>query len=347
LDKRRIGLAGILLIGLLLTGCARSDGDLKRPVYVAGWLYLDDGLKTFYNNSNVFDEINPVWYNILAGGRITENANIAAKNNLVQMAKLNKVKVIPTIQNTYVGGGEAVRRIINNPLLRARHIQDLVNLVVRNINDYDGIDIDYEELAECDAPAFSAFIRELGMKLAVYDKLLSVCVYYKANHSKKYGQYWPELIQYVDTMKVMAYNYHYSSSVPGPICPTKWLRACLDYARLLPEAKEKIVIGLPLYGYDWVKNSCGKARAVMFKDIQRLMRRYGISPTKIGWDDGESYFNYWQSGKCHLVYFQDNVAIWERYKLVTQYLDAVKGVTFWQLGGEDPEIWSMAAKWEE
>jgi spore germination protein len=341
LGKKKISWLGLLLIGLLIAGCSQT-GNLKPPLYVAGWLYLDEGLNTFYNNIKAFNEINPVWYNILAGGRITENANIAAKPNLVQMARLSGVKVIPTIQNTYEGGGEAVRKIIADPRLRARHIQELVALMVRHINEYDGIDIDYEELSERDAPAFSAFIRELSIALAEFGKLVSVCVYYKAHDSKRYGQYWPELIQYVDTLKVMAYNYHYSSSGAGPICPVKWLQGCLEYAKLLPEAKDKLVIGLPLYGYDWIKNSAGKARAVTYKDIQRMMRRYAISPTKIGWDNGESYFTYWQSGKSHIVYFQDSVAIWERYNLVAQYRDVVKGVTFWQLGGEDPEIWNLA-----
>jgi spore germination protein len=343
LDKRRIGLLGMLLIGLMVAGCSRTS-NLKPPIYVAGWLYIDEGLNTFYNNIGVFNEINPVWYNILHGGAITENTNIVAKSSLVQMAKLNGVKVIPTIQNTYAGGGEAVRKIIADPVLRAHHIQDIVNLMVCNINDYDGIDIDYEELSESDASAFSAFIRELSMRLAGFDKLVSVCVYYKANNSRKYGQYWPELIEYVDTLKVMAYNYHYSSSGAGPICPAKWLQDCLEYARLLPGAKDKIVIGLPLYGYDWIKNCTGKARAVTYKDIQRLMRRYAISPAKIGWDNGESYFTYRESGKSHIVYFQDSVAIWERYNLVVRYRDAVKGVTFWQLGGEDPEIWNLAKR---
>jgi spore germination protein len=345
LVKNKWVLCIILLSGLMLGGCSSSRvAEEIAPVYVAGWLYLDDGLNTFYNNIGVFNEINPVWYNILRGGMITENTNIAAKTNLVQMAKLYGVKVIPTIQNTYAGGGEVVRKIINNPVLRARHVRDLVDLMIRNINDYDGIDIDYEELAESDAPAFSAFIRELSLKLAAFDKVVSVCVYYKSSNSRRYGQYWPELIEYVDTLKVMVYNYHYSTSRAGPICPTKWLQGCLEYARLLPGAKDKIIIGLPLYGYDWNKYGTGKARGVTYKDIQKLMRRHAISPDKIGWDNGESYFTYWEAGRSHIVYFQDNIAIWQRYNLVVQYRDAVKGITFWQLGGEDPEIWNLTKK---
>jgi spore germination protein len=328
-----------LLLLFLVAGCFES---LKTPIYVAGWLYLNEGLKTFSNNVAVFDEINPVWYNLRASGVITENSNISVKANLLQLARLGKVKVVPTIQNTYAGGGEAVRKIISDPAARRRHIRDLVNLLIRNINDYDGIDIDYEDLSESDAPAFAAFIRELGTQLAGINKLLSVCVYYKSGDSKKYGQYWPELIDYVDSLKVMAYNFHYAGSPPGPVCPLKWLQGTLEYARAIPGANRKILIGLPLYGFDWIRPSNEKARAVTYQDIQRIMRRYGVSPTKIGWDNGESYFTYRKSGESHIVYFQDSLAIWERCNLVTQYRDAVKGVTFWQLGGEDPEIWKLA-----
>ncbi|HEY8464094.1 MAG TPA: glycosyl hydrolase family 18 protein, partial [Bacillota bacterium] len=298
---------------LVLAGCAGDDSDdASKKLYLAGWLYLQEGIKTFSDNVEIFSEINPVWYNILAGGRISHNANLAYKAEIMNLARANNVKVLPTIQNTYPGGAEVVRKVLSSPVLCSRHIQDLVNLVISPENDFDGIDIDYEDLSQRDTGIFSAFVCKLSTELSKYGKLLSVCVYYKSDHSSKYGQYWPELIQYVDTLKVMAYNCHYSSSRPGPICPLQWLQGTLDYAKELPNAKDKIIIGLPLYGFDWVKNSGARARAVTYKEIQRLMRRYAINTNKIGWDNGESYFTYSEGGRNHIVYFQDSIALWER-----------------------------------
>lgn len=340
-QKSMAALTWLLLLILAVSGCMDNEGKgSAKKLYVAGWLFLNDGLTTFANNVEIFSEINPVWYNILSGGRTSKNTNIASKDTVMSLARANNVKVVPTIQNTYPGGAEVVRRVLSDPMLRTRHIQDLVNLVISPENDFDGIDIDYEDMSQRDTWIFTAFIRELSMELVKYNKLLSVCVYYKADNSTKYGQYWPDLIQYVDTLKVMAYNCHYSSSRPGPICPVAWLQKTMDYAKGLPGANDKIVIGLPLYGFDWVKGSSAKARAVTYKEIQRMMRRYGINSNRIGWDNGESYFTYRESGRNHIVYFQDSVALWERLNLVAKYRDVVKGVTFWQLGGEDPEIWN-------
>lgn len=337
--KRKVFLGLLLLLGLLVSGCSEFSGSGGAKLYVSGWLYLNEGVKTFTQHINVFSEINPVWYNILSGGRISRNANISQKPTIMALARANNVKVLPTIQNTYAGGAEVVRRVLEDPLKRKAHILDLVNLVTSPDNDFDGIDIDYEEMSQADTKLFSLFISELGTEMARYNKLLSVCVYYKSDNSSRYGQYWPDLVPFVDTLKVMAYNCHYSSSKPGPICPVKWLQETIEYAKQLPDAKDKIVIGLPLYGFDWVRNSGERARAVTFKEIQRIMRRYKISQNKIGWDNGESFINYWESGRSHVVYFQDSVALWERLNLVARYKGVVRGVTFWQLGGEDPEVW--------
>jgi spore germination protein len=342
--RRRIFLFLTIFTALFIVGC--EDGIIiTQKLYISAWMMQSQGLNSFQTNAALFNEINPVWHNVLSGSKTVSNVFDGKEQEkliVTMLAREKGIKLVPTIQNTYPGGNEAVRKIISSPDLRARHIREIVNLVINSASNYDGIDIDYEELADSDTIAFSAFIRELGMELSKFDKLLSVCVYPKSNNSKKYGQSWPELINYVDSLKVMSYNYHWSTSKPGPICPVPWLRATLEYAKTLPDAKDKIIIGLPLYGYDWVVNSNEKAQAVFSDDARKLMLRYKISQNKLGWDNGEPFFNYFHpgSGKNHIVYFQDRMALWERINLISHYRDGVKGVTFWQLGGEDPELWA-------
>jgi spore germination protein len=98
-------------------------------------------------------------------------------------------------------------------------------------------------------------------------------------------------------------------------------------------------MGLPFYEIDWGS----QGREVMYQDAIGILSQYPyanynrdpMDPSK----NTELHFTYNKSGTNHTVYFQDRVALWERLKLINQYHDIVKGVSFWHLGGEYPSNW--------
>jgi spore germination protein YaaH len=59
----------------------------------------------------------------------------------------------------------------------------------------------------------------------------------------------------------------------------------------------------------------------------------------------EPYFIYEEAGKKHIVYYQDAAATRARLELISKYRHLVKGITFWRLGDEDPEIWEVVAEY--
>jgi spore germination protein YaaH len=46
------------------------------------------------------------------------------------------------------------------------------------------------------------------------------------------------------------------------------------------------------------------------------------------------------------VYFQDATALAKKLKLIAGYREVVKGVIFWDLGGEDQLAWAEIAKYQ-
>src|SRR5579875_3619051 len=59
-----------------------------------------------------------------------------------------------------------------------------------------------------------------------------------------------ELANYNDYLFLMAYDEHYSSSVPGPVSSQKWIEKMLDEtAQNVPS--NKIILSIAGYGYDW------------------------------------------------------------------------------------------------
>ena len=345
-------------------------------LYVSAWFAPFDitrGLQSFTEHTNDLNEINPVWYNLNSSynqpGVETFTTNLFHKGPIETLARTNGVKLVPTIQNwgTTNFDPKVISRIINNPVDRYEHVREILELVIEN--EYDGIDIDYEALRSSAREDFSAFIAELAKALHERDKLLSVAVYAKTYDAPWNGagaQDWAELAKHADALKVMGYDYHWCTYHPGPLAPLDWLEEVLAYAREVagktPELKRKLIIGLPLYGLDWeawetAANPGPPAKEVMYEKALAL-REKATSAVKRDdarhppcqayscphSDNVEPYFIYYdQAGRKHIVYYQDAAATRARLELIDKYRHLIKGITFWRLGGEDPEIWREIA----
>jgi spore germination protein YaaH len=132
----------------------------------------------------------------------------------------------------------------------------------------------------------------------------------------------------------MLYDYHWPTSPPGPIAPIGWTNDVLSFAStIIPQ--EKIVHGIPLYGYDWIGNS---ADSHMWVEIQNIISTY--NPT-VNWDfeSASSWFEYTDSGIRHEVWFEDSSST--DVKIDSTNSHDVFGVHFWRLGGEDPATWDI------
>lgn len=354
-----------LFLCLSLSGCSAPSNpprDLSSSpeIYLSAWFVPFDssrGLQSFTEHVSELDEINPVWYNLnpsyFTPGTTPFEENLFYNGPIVTLAKTNGVKILPTVQNW--GGNNfdstIISRIINDPSTRSRHVRELISLVLDN--EYDGIDIDYESLPVTDLAAFSAFINELGTSLHENGKLLSIALHAKTHNEANWkgpgAQDWKVIACYADMLKIMVYDYHWIGFHAGPIAPLDWLRDVLEYAATIPQAKGKIIIGLPLYGYDWDPE--GGAIALTYDDAIKLMsERQILNPTRDQVEHSSNYCSYFKHnvephfeyeilGDIHTVYFQDIQATRERLKVISEYGELVKGVAFWRLGGEGLGVW--------
>ena len=351
----------LLPVIILNGGCFRLQSDREDGFYVSAWYVPYDytrGFASFSQNTRLIDEINPVWYNLNPEYFSSPRAPFVTcyppnKKDFVSVAKTSGIKILPTIQNWGSGNFDAtnITKILNDSGQRAKHVREIVNLVLSA--GYDGIDIDYESLPAGDRDVFSAFIAELGAALREHDKLLSVAIYAKTtpgiNWAGAGAQDWPKLARSADLLKVMAYDYHWSSFHPGPISPVDWLQDILNYSRTIPELKGKLLIGLPLYGLNW--GAGPTAKEIMYNEAVHLLAQTNSSPARDNiqhqhpfcyeyYDNVEPYFTYTDSSGQHTVYYQDSTATRARLAVIDRYGDVVKGVGFWRLGGEDPAVWT-------
>lgn len=300
----------------------------------AAWIPPWDGnaLSSVQQNASSLNESNPVWYSWNADTTIARNWN--AENNTWRAAMTGS-QLIPTIQNvinrSFDGGAAAT--MLASATEREKHAASIAQLAI--LNAFDGIDIDYERLPASSRNDFTAFVSLVAQKLHAAGKKLSVTVYAKTGEKDSWtgpgGEDWPSIGSIADSVKIMAYDYHYSTGGAGAITPLDWLDRVASYAQSsIPN--EKIMIGLPWYGYDW--GTSGAAASVTYATAMSMARSSGIAVSHDA--NGEATFTY--SG--HTVYFQDATSYAAKVELIKQKHPAIGGFAHWAAGAEDPAIWN-------
>jgi spore germination protein len=308
---------------------AQAFASYRITAWIPPW--DQNALTSIQKNGGAVSESNPVWYSWNADGTIAKNWN--AENNTWRAAMTGSA-LIPTIQNVVSKSfsASAVETMLATPASREAHAAAIFQLV--SSNAFDGIDVDYERVPASSRANFTAFINTLGAKLHGSGKKLSVTVYAKTGDVTWNGagaEDWAAIGSVADSVKLMAYDYHYASTPAGAITPLDWLDQVVTYAEsVIPRAK--IIVGLPWYGYDW--SSSGGATA-SYASATLVAQNNGVT---IGRDaSGEATYTY--SG--HTVFFQDATSYQKKIDLIKQKHGSVGGFAHWAAGVEDPAIWSV------
>lgn len=301
---------------------------------VAAWIppWNSAALSTIQKNGGSIQESNPVWYSLNADGSIAKNWNAEASS---WRAAMTGSELVPTIQNIVSGSfSKKVGASVISASSREAHASAIAQLVITNA--FDGIDIDYESLPPASRDDFTAFVTLLADKLHAANKKLSVTVYSKWNANAQGNggdaEDYTAIGAVADSVKIMAYDYHESSTGPGAITPLDWLDQVATYAQShIPPAK--VMIGLPWYGYDW-SSSAGVSNVTYASSVDAAQKNgAAISHTA----DGEATFTYGD----HTVYFQDAASYAAKVQMLIKKHAAIGGFAHWAAGVEDPAIWGV------
>jgi spore germination protein len=125
------------------------------------------------------------------------------------------------------------------------------------------------------------------------------------------------------------------------VAPINQVRKVLDYAVSVIPPK-KIMMGMPLYGYDWklpFVQGGPFARRVSPQDAITLAARYG-SNIEYDRQAQSPFFNYFdESGTRHVVWFEDARSVQVKFLTVVEY--GLRGVSYWVLGESFPQNWQV------
>jgi len=340
-----VWLAVVLLGGVLvsLAMVASRGGAARHPLIVASMPYwnIAHGTSAVLGHARAVNEVSPWMYGLSASGRIDTQypaSQAAAVSADIQRLRGAGQRVVPTIAN--ITGGrwayQPVARMLHSPALMARHVAAIVALVQRH--HYAGIDIDYEDLRAGDRLVFSGFIAQLAHALHARGKVLSVAVFAKTSNAgtdqRNLAQDYAAIGRAADQVRLMAYDYHWATSPPGPVAPVGWVRQVLHYAKTqIPAAK--IVLGVPLYGYDWAG---GHGTGISWLQALRLSRQYHVRPEYDARSQAPWFRYTGPGGREHTVWFENAASSRAKFDLARGA--GIGGVYLWMYGYEDAATWA-------
>jgi len=334
------------------------EGRLQISAWMPTSWDGDSARASFSAHTSTLSAISPYWYGVSSTANLSPFIG-SRDSGVIDEAQNAGILIIPTISNSF--NGARIHNILADQALADKHRQNILNEVM--YYDYDGIDLDYENLAAEDKQLFSDWVTALARDLHANGKLLTITVQPKTFDADGWdgpgAQDYRALAGAADELRLMAYGWCWAtgcvgSAPPGPIAPIHWMQRVIDYAKTQAPA-EKLVLGVHLYGYDWSEASEQYAvsskqwpgasvedmngQALVWEQANALLQEHNAILQWWQSDDRglvqEPWFSYADGG--HYVTFANADSVAARAQLAAD--EALRGIIFWRLGGEDPTLW--------
>jgi spore germination protein YaaH len=318
--------------------------------------YLIDtpsSLKSFSDHADKIDLLVPAWYNVDGNGLVWGSPN----SDVLMTAAAHHVPVMPIVALMVQLD---LHKLFTTPAARTAFITSLVSECKKN--NYSGFQIDFENVNWTDADLLSNLVADTAAALHKAGLQLSIATVPNGPGSPgaspfahwlyanwRGGYDLKALAQSVDLICLMTYDQNTRWTEPGPVAGYPWMLRNLDYAlQFVP--KEKLSLGIPIYGYHWFVGEPNKPEPGKEEKPNPLAEYIGQPEVEqyeaayhphVEWDadDRVSWFYFYRDDEREWVFYTDKRGFQERLNLVRDR--GLQGFCSWALGPEDPEIWSL------
>lgn len=246
-------------------------------------------------------------------------------------------RTLPVLTFTSIGADGRFHSSLIHTLLGSAELQQRVlwqlGIVMQN-KGFQGIDIDFEYIPAEDRFRFAAFVELVSRVFGAFGYQVSVALAPKTSAGQQgllyEGVDYGLLGRAADQVMLMTYEWGYTYGPPMAVAPINMVRRVAEYA-LTEIPREKIILGIPNYGYDWpLPYVRGTTRARTLGNIEavRLAITHGAQ-IQFDAQAQSPYFHYNQDGVRHEVWFEDVRSYRAKFELIKEL--GLKGPGFWQM----------------
>jgi len=317
-------------------------------------------------NISKIKTISPFSYEVQKNGKIWDAMKLREEGwlQLLELTGSEGKTIIPSI--AWMNGDE-IHTVLSSSTLRATHIKNITILVDQN--DFDGVDIDYENKYAETNKYFIKFLVELKKELTKKRKVLSCTIEARTPASSRFNVV-PKTIEYAndfrelgkvcDEVRIMAYGQgnidlllNKKKRINGnyymPVSDKEWVEKVIIEA-LKSIKREKLVLGVANFGYEYALSTTSptstikydKLRSVTYDDVSQILLNQKVKGMRN--NAGEFGISYVTStinsvsSSLRFISFSDSYAIQDKIKLAKKY--SLKGIMVFRIDGEsDPRLW--------
>ena len=269
--------------------------------------------------------------------QVREDGSVVPINDqeLINTAWNNNVKPFMVITNIGESGGfnsDLASTILYDENIKNTLIDNVIQIL--NEKNYVGLDIDFEYVYPSDREAYNNFLRTVADRIKPLGYILTTAVAPKISANQQGLLYeahdYPVHGEVADHVIIMTYEWGYTYGPPMAVAPINEVERVLKYAlSVIPS--QKILMGMPNYGYDWTLPYRRGSRANAISNLQAVNLAINNGAT-IQYDEkAQAPFFYYtgENGARHVVWFDDARSLTARLKLVEKY--NLGGVSYWTI----------------
>ena len=285
--------------------------------------------------------LSPFSYQVRADG------SLKPINDAAMIAAARQFRIAPLLVLTNFGTGTFDTELVD-AILKDTTVQDtLINNMIQTMRTkgYYGVNIDFERISPENADRYNDFLRRtvaalhpagfvVSTALAPKNSAYQTGTWHGAHDYKAHGEI-------VDFVIIMTYEWGWSGGPPYAVAPVDLVEEVLRYAvSVIPS--RKILMGMPLYGYDWMLPFMpgGKwAKRLSPQDALKLAAQVGATISYNEQTQAPTFKYYDSNSVQHEVWFEDARSMRAKLLLVNKY--DLRGVSYWLLGLEFPQNWAV------
>lgn len=280
--------------------------------------------------------ISPTWFSINdANGVIYDKGNQDYVRKYLDLG----YELWPLIDNDF--NPDLTHELLSKSSTREKLINDILYLYKKY--DFQGINIDFENVHLKTKDFFTQFVRELYPLFKEEDMVVSLDVTGMSN-SENWSMFYDRerLSEVTDYMVLMAYDQHWAASpVAGSVAEYPWVERSINgVLKQIP--KEKLILAVPFYSRLWLEKD-GKisSQALSMETANRFIEENNI---ELVWDEYSlQYYGEIEKNKgLYKIWLESSQSLEYKTSLIHKY--DLAGVASWRKGFETEDIWVSLAK---
>lgn len=225
-----------------------------------------------------------------------------------------------------------IHGMLENEEGKERLMEELLAEMRRS--SFSGVDVDFEYILAEDRDLFTGFVAELTRRMNAEGYRVSVALAPKTSADQPgllyEGKDYRGLGEAANEVLLMTYEWGYTYGPPMAVAPLNKVRQVVEYA-LTEIPPEKILLGVPNYGYDWILPFVrGESQAVTIGHVEavQIAINNGV-PIQYDETAQSPFFLYERDGVMHEVWFEDVRSLERKYDLIREF--GLRGMGVWQI----------------